>query len=176
MLNNLDGPSQECSELWVKTVWMAHSISATATPEFRRKPDFLEISLSLCFFPFEWLVIALLPILEMYNVGWYSWQYAVQAMGPFSTHSNSINQSSLYVQLCWLKSLIRKLRLTSKFMTSQPGLHTIPIHILTNISQSKYNQTMKLGQLIEYNKKNIFLQKLWRKWGRETSSWPLFIF
>ena len=35
---------------------------------------------------------------------------------------------------------------------------------------------MKFGQLIEYNKKNIFLQKLCRKWGRKTSSRPLFIF
>ena len=33
------------------------------------------------------------------------------------------------------------------------------IHILPNISQSKGNQTMKIGQLIEYNKRNIFLQK-----------------
>ena len=44
-------------------------------------------------------------------------------------------------------------------MTSQPGLQTIPIHILPNISQSKGNQTMKFGQLIEHNKINIFLQK-----------------
>ena len=56
--------------------------------------------------------------------------------------------------------LIRKLRLTSKFMMSQPGLQTIAIYILPNISQSKGNQTMKFGQLIEYNKGNIFLQKL----------------
>ena len=48
-------------------------------------------------------------------------------------------------------------------MTSQPGLQTIAIHILPNISQSKGNQTMKLGQLIEYSKRNIFLQKLCRK-------------
>ena len=40
-------------------------------------------------------------------------------------------------------------------MTSQPGLHTIPIHIVFNISQSKCNQTMKYGQLIEHNKTNI---------------------
>ena len=45
-------------------------------------------------------------------------------------------------------------------MTSQPGLQTIAIHILLNISQSKGNQTMKFGQLIEYIKINIFLQKL----------------
>ena len=52
--------------------------------------------------------------------------------------------------------LLRKIRLTSKFMTSQPGLQTIPIHVLPNISQSKGNQAMKSGQLIEYNKTNIF--------------------
>ena len=57
--------------------------------------------------------------------------------------------------------LIRKTRSTSKFMTSQPGLRAIAIQILPNISQSKGNQTMKFSQLIEYNKRNIFLQKLW---------------
>ena len=45
-------------------------------------------------------------------------------------------------------------------MTSQPGLQTIAIHILPNISQSKGNQAIKFGQLIERNKENIFLQKL----------------
>ena len=45
-------------------------------------------------------------------------------------------------------------------MTSQPGLQTIAIHILPNISQSKDNQAMKFGQLREYNKRNIFFQKL----------------
>ena len=45
-------------------------------------------------------------------------------------------------------------------MTSQPGLQKVAIHILPNTPQSKGNQTMKLGQLIEYNKRNIFLQKL----------------
>ena len=43
---------------------------------------------------------------------------------------------------------------------SQPGLQTIAIHILPNISQSRDNYTMKFGQLIEYNMRNIFLQKL----------------
>ena len=42
-------------------------------------------------------------------------------------------------------------------MTTQPGLQTIAIHILPNISQSNGSLTMKFGQLIEYNKKNIFL-------------------
>ena len=44
-------------------------------------------------------------------------------------------------------------------MTSQPGLQTILIHNLPNISQSKSNQTIKLGQLIEYKKKKIFFFK-----------------
>ena len=61
-------------------------------------------------------------------------------------------------------------------MPSQPCLQTIAIHILPNISQSKGDQTMKFGPLIEYNKRNIFLQTLCEKWGSETSSRPLFIF
>ena len=48
-------------------------------------------------------------------------------------------------------------------MASKPLQQTITIHILPNISQSKGNQTMKFGQLIEYNRRNIFLQKLCRK-------------
>ena len=43
---------------------------------------------------------------------------------------------------------------------SQSAWQTIPTHMLSNISQSKGNQTMKFGQLIEQNKRNIFLQKL----------------
>ena len=61
-------------------------------------------------------------------------------------------------------------------MTSQPGLQAIAMHMLHNISQSKSNETMKFGQLMEYNKRNYFLQKLCRKWGKETSPKPLFIF
>ena len=45
-------------------------------------------------------------------------------------------------------------------MTSQPVLQTVAIEVLSNISQSKGNQIMKFGQLIEYNKRNIFSQKL----------------
>ena len=61
-------------------------------------------------------------------------------------------------------------------MASQSGLQTIAIHILLNISQSKGNQRMKFGQLIEYSKINIFLQKLCRKWGKQTSSKRFFFF
>ena len=48
-------------------------------------------------------------------------------------------------------------------MKSQPGQQRFTIHTLPNISQSKSNQKMKLGQSIEYNKRNNFLQKLCRK-------------
>ena len=61
---------------------------------------------------------------------------------------------------CRKNGLIRKKRLTSKFMTSQPGLQIIAIQILPNISQNKVDQRMKFGQLIEYNRRKIFLQKL----------------
>ena len=41
-------------------------------------------------------------------------------------------------------------------MTSQPGKQTIVTHMLPDISQSKDNQAMKLGQVKEYKKRNIF--------------------
>ena len=44
-------------------------------------------------------------------------------------------------------------------MTSQPGKQTIAIHILPNILRSKDNPTMKFGQLIEYNMRNLFVEK-----------------
>ena len=52
-------------------------------------------------------------------------------------------------------------------MTSQPGQQTIVIHIIPNISISKVNQTMKFGQIIEYNMRNIFLEKSYTKCGGE---------
>ena len=64
--------------------------------------------------------------------------------------------------------LIRKIKLISKLMTSQPGKQTIAIYILPNISRSKGNQAMKSGHLIEYNMKNIFLEKSYSTCGRET--------
>ena len=47
-------------------------------------------------------------------------------------------------------------------MTSQPVYKQLQ-YILPIISQSKGNQTMKFNQLIEWNKINIFLQKLCRR-------------
>ena len=51
--------------------------------------------------------------------------------------------------------MIRKIRLASKFVTSQPGLQTITILILPNISGS---QTMKFGQLTQYNRISVFFK------------------
>ena len=65
---------------------------------------------------------------------------------------------------CSKNGLIRKIGLTAKFMTSQPG-NVIAIYILTNISQHKGNQTMKLGRLIEYNKKIFFFKNYAKNQG-----------
>ena len=48
-------------------------------------------------------------------------------------------------------------------MTSQPGYQTVAINMLPNVPRNKANQTMKLGEPIEYNMRNVFLQKLCRK-------------
>ena len=59
----------------------------------------------------------------------------------------------------WENGLIRKLKLISKFMTSQPKKKQYNTYILPNTSRSKGNQRMIFGQLIEYNVRYIFLQK-----------------
>ena len=61
------------------------------------------------------------------------------------------------------------IRKISKLMVSQP----VTLNVLRNISRSEGNQIMKCDQVTEYNKRNIFLQKSCRKWGRETSPRPL---
>ena len=67
--------------------------------------------------------------------------------------------------------MIRWIRLISKFMTSQSGKQTIATHILPNVSRRKGNQTMKFGQLIEFNRK-FFLKKSCIKCGRGTIPRP----
>ena len=57
-------------------------------------------------------------------------------------------------------------------MTSLLGYQTIVIHVLPNISRSKGNQILKFGQLIEYNTRNIFLEKSYTKCGGETCTRP----
>ena len=48
-------------------------------------------------------------------------------------------------------------------MTSQLGKQTIAIRTLPNISRSKGIKTIKFGQLIEYNIRNIFPEKSYTK-------------
>ena len=57
-------------------------------------------------------------------------------------------------------------------MASQPGKQTIAIHIMSNISRSNSNQTMKFGQLIKYNMRNIFLEISYTKHDGETIPRP----
>ena len=59
-------------------------------------------------------------------------------------------------------------------MTSQPGKQTIELHILPNISRSKGNQAIKFGRLIEYNMRNIFVEKSYIKCAGESLPRPLF--
>ena len=54
-------------------------------------------------------------------------------------------------------------------MTSQTARQIITIHTLANISGSKDIQTMKYDQLIEYNMKNIFLEKSYTKYCGEAT-------
>ena len=57
-------------------------------------------------------------------------------------------------------------------MTSQPGKQTIAIYILPNISRSKSNQAMKFGQSVEYNMRNIFIEKSYTKCDGKTIPTP----
>ena len=66
--------------------------------------------------------------------------------------------------------LFRKIRLKST--TSQPGKQTITIHVLPNISRSQDKQTTKFGQIIKYNRRNIFVEKPYTKYGAETIPRP----
>ena len=54
-------------------------------------------------------------------------------------------------------------------MTPQPGQQLTTMHILPNISTSKDNKAMQFGQLIEYNTRNIFIEKSYAKCGGEAS-------
>ena len=79
-------------------------------------------------------------------------------------------KNAFYFMLKAFFVVTRKLRLVSKFMTPQTGKQINAIHILPNISRSKGNQTMKFGQLIEYNMRNIFLEKSHSKYNGKVSN------
>ena len=72
--------------------------------------------------------------------------------------------------LSWLFGHVAK-RL-DKFYDVTVWLKTIAMHILSTISRSKGNQTMKFGQWMEYKMRNIFHGKIYLKCGAETSPRP----
>ena len=74
------------------------------------------------------------------------------------------------------KRLNQKDKVNFKIRDITTWLTKVAIHIFPNISRSKCNQTLKLGQLIEYNKRNIFLKNYAENEAGETSSRPVFIF
>ena len=79
--------------------------------------------------------------------------------------------------LSWLfglvaKQLDEKDKVNPKFYYTTAWLINNLIHILPNISRSKGNQKTKFGQLIEYNMRNIFLEKSYTKCNRKTSPRP----
>ena len=55
-------------------------------------------------------------------------------------------------------------------MMSLTGEQTITIYKMPKYKMKKSNQTVKLGQLIEYDKRNIFLQKSCKESDWKTSS------
>ena len=77
----------------------------------------------------------------------------------------------------WQSKLIKKVNLKSYdvtvLLTNICNTH-IAQYLLPNIWRSKGNQTMKFGQLTEYNMRNISLEKSYTKCGGEPSSRSLF--
>ena len=69
----------------------------------------------------------------------------------------------------------REIRLISKFVTSQmvnKQLQYSNWQEYINISRSKNNQLMKFDHLIEFNLRNVFLEKSYKKCGKDTISRP----
>ena len=74
------------------------------------------------------------------------------------------------------KRLDKKDRVNFKFYDVTAGLtKNCNTHIVHYLKKwTKGNQTMTFGQLIEYNLRNIFLEKSYPKCGGETSPRPFF--
>ena len=81
----------------------------------------------------------------------------------------------IFTFLSWLfyvNGLIRSLG-QSQNLWHQTGQQVIAIHILSNISRSKVNQTIKFSQLIQYKMRNIFLEKSYTQCVGKGSPRPL---
>ena len=59
-------------------------------------------------------------------------------------------------------------------MTPETGQQVITTDILPNIWRSRDKKTMKFGQVIENNIRNIFLEKPYTKYGGKASSRPFY--
>ena len=81
----------------------------------------------------------------------------------------------IFAFLSWLFGYVEK-RLDKKAMFN------FKIYDVTDWTANNFNTHITqyldkfFGQLIKYNMKNGFLEKSSRKWGRETSSKPFFVF
>ena len=73
----------------------------------------------------------------------------------------------------WENGLIKKIKVNLKIYDVTTWLtNSFNKDIETSLSRSKGNQTMKLDQLIEYNMRNIFLEKSYINYGVETIPRP----
>ena len=70
------------------------------------------------------------------------------------------------------KQLDKKTKSNFKIIAPQIGQRITTIHVLPNISRRKGSLTIKFGQLIEYNKRNISLGKSHLKCGGKASHRP----
>ena len=82
------------------------------------------------------------------------------------------NFSSRLFLLYAEKQLDKKAKVNFKIKTSQTGHQIITIRILSNISRSKGNQSVKFGQLIEHNMRKILFEKSCTNCNGETSPRP----
>ena len=78
--------------------------------------------------------------------------------------------------LFWViwKQLDKKAKANFKNMTLPTGQQIITLHILSNIWRSKGNKTIKFGQSIEINMRNIFHEKSYAKFGGEAVPRPFY--
>ena len=63
------------------------------------------------------------------------------------------------------KRLDKKAKVNVKLITSHAAQQVTTIHILRSISRSKDKEAMKFGQLIEFNLRNMFLEKSHKKYS-----------
>ena len=115
----------------------------------------------------------ILTLKAYFQVRYNFWQLKTRyqmTKNNFFFHLKSSFRSHNIYTFVWNFWTGRKIKLISKFMASQLGKQIIAIHIFPSSSRSKGNQTIKFGQLIEYNMTNIFSWKIiFERWYRNYS-------